>query len=151
MIDLDALLQPVLDDAPSPPPFDTVRTRATTLHRRRVRRILGATLIALIVVGGAGTAIARRDASHPPISIRPEHPKPPSIRVAKPTIFAYPAMDMIFAHGSIWISQPDRVARTSTRRPAASSRPFRFRVRAISATSRPAPDRSGSMTRARRP
>ena len=31
--------------------------------------------------------------------------------MGEPTTFSYPAMNMIFADGSIWISQPDRVAR----------------------------------------
>jgi hypothetical protein len=110
MIDLDSLLQPVLDDSPGPPSFAAVRRRATTLHRRRRRRMLGGALVVVVIVGAAVVSIAGRGDTHPHVTVRPARP-PTVVHVGTPATFGYPAMDMLFADGAIWISQPDRVAR----------------------------------------
>lgn len=110
MIDLETLLQPVLDDAPEPPPFAAVRARASALHRRRVARAVVGAVVALGLVVGAVAAVATRN-DRPRVTISRSGQSQPRLQIGAPTQLPGPAMDMIAAFGSIWVSQPDRVAR----------------------------------------
>ena len=113
MVDLDTLLQPVFDDSPEPTGFPTVRARAARLRRRRLARTLFATILVVATAGGA-VAVATR--THPPNVnvLPPATAPPPGLRIGTPATVSKTGIDMISAFGSIWVTQPDRVARFDT-------------------------------------
>ncbi len=115
MLDLETLLQPVLDDTSAPKPFAAVRDRAVALRqRRRVRRRVAASaFVSLTLAAGAIAAIGPSD-RHTKVAVvgRAEMTTPtPTLTIGHPITITTPAMNMISAFGSIWVTQPDRVAR----------------------------------------
>jgi hypothetical protein len=69
-------------------------------------------LVAVVAIGGGTVALlSTRDQRTVVTVVGPSRSHSPNVRVDAATTFNFPAMDMLAAYGSIWISQPDRVAR----------------------------------------
>jgi hypothetical protein len=118
VIDLDELLAPLIAEAPEPKPLEFVRDRAATLRRhRRMRRRVAAITVSVAAVGiGAGGLAVILPGRHRPTVVTVTGPVTtttivPRLTVGAPATFAVPAMDMLAAFGSIWVSQPNQVAR----------------------------------------
>jgi hypothetical protein len=112
VVDLDALLEPVLKDVPEAKPFAVVRIRAAAIRRRRkIRRIATAFAAVAAIGGGTVALVSTRDQRTAVVVAGPSRSKTPHVRIGPATTFKVPAMDMLAAFGSIWVSQPDQVAR----------------------------------------
>src|SRR5579871_214169 len=114
MIDIDHLLEPILADTPPPKPFDVVQARAAAVRKHRRRRRLGAivALAVVAVIGSGAAAVITRRPHHTVVAVvGPTGGGGLRLKVDPPSTLQLPAMDMLAAFGSIWISQPNQVAR----------------------------------------
>jgi virginiamycin B lyase len=112
MSDLETMLAPLLDSAPEPPPLASLSARASGIRRRRRARV---TVLSIVVVGAVVAGIAAalpRDGNGVGTVGRPTVTRPAaSLSVGRPLEAHEAAIDVVSAYGSLWISQPDRVAR----------------------------------------
>lgn len=108
---LEILLQPLMDSAPDPAPVTVVRERAARIRRRRRARSGGFAVVAVVALVTCVTIAVPRN-RHAVRTIAPSSSiSTPPVRVGSPrTIHAF-GLDMVAAYGSVWLSQPDHVAR----------------------------------------
>jgi hypothetical protein len=108
VVDLEELLQPVIDDAPPPRPIGEVHRRATALRHRRQIRIAAVLIVGLaMLAAGVAAVVSHRHTAR--VVIQP--PVQRVLRIDRPVVYPHGGMNMLDAFGSIWVSQPDRVAR----------------------------------------
>jgi hypothetical protein len=111
MSDLETLLAPLVESAPDPAPLTAVVARAAGIRRRRRARSAVLAFIVLGAITGVIAAFLPRDDQRVRTVSTPQVTALPSLQIGSPSSVPAPGMDMILAFGSLWISQPEQVAR----------------------------------------